>query len=419
MTVASGTAAGESFTPSGEEVAGAKARLERILTENLIPFWLEKGIDAENGGYRINHDAEGEFAGPHAKGIISQSRALYFFARLARSPYGKPKHLEAARQGFEFLRDRMWDPEYGGFYWEVSYEGDEALKPNKHPFGQCYALYGLAEYMLASEDAEARNLALATFELVERHCRDRVNGGYFENFARDWSPLPDNEVGYLGVAGRTKTLNTHQHLLEAYAPYYRATISPAVREALAELIVISSVAEVNLEVGTVVHAFEPDWTFVPKGGEFRSVYGADVENVWLVIEACDAIHQPNAPLLGMHEYIFENTFRYGWDEEKGGLYQSGPLGEEADNRVKEWWPQTEMLIGSLHMYRLTGEKKYWEGFAKTLDWIEANHVDWEHGEWWASVEDGERSGAKAHGWKTPYHSGRCVIEGLALLSAME
>ena len=99
------------------ELGVIQQRLEKLLLENILPFWYPQTIDKERGGYRLNHDVEGKWRGPSPKALVTQARTLWFFSRLCNSPYGKPEYLEAARHGFEFLRDRMWDQEYGGFYW--------------------------------------------------------------------------------------------------------------------------------------------------------------------------------------------------------------------------------------------------------------------------------------------------------------
>ena len=62
--------------------------LELLLTDNLIPFWYPGVVDLVNGGYRLNHDRDGRYLGAAAKQIESQAGTLWFFARLARSPFG-------------------------------------------------------------------------------------------------------------------------------------------------------------------------------------------------------------------------------------------------------------------------------------------------------------------------------------------
>ena len=124
--------------------------LEKILTENIVPFWYDKSLDRTNGGYTISFDIEGKLKEPVTKMIVTQARQVWLFSRLARAGYEPKKNLEAAELGYRFLRDKMWDPTNGGFYWEVDATGNQKLKPNKHLYGQSFALYAMSEYALAS-----------------------------------------------------------------------------------------------------------------------------------------------------------------------------------------------------------------------------------------------------------------------------
>ncbi|MEC8645788.1 MAG: AGE family epimerase/isomerase, partial [Candidatus Latescibacterota bacterium] len=95
------------------------------------------------------------------------------------------------------------------------------------------------------------------------------------------------------------------------------------------------------------------------------------------------------------------------------------LGLPADNRDKIWWVQAEGLVALLSLYQLTGDGTYWSAFMKTYEWVEKYQVDWENGGWHAHIApNGRVSGAKASRWKTPYHSGRAVIECLRLLESI-
>src|SRR4030042_3370218 len=92
-------------------------RLERILKQNIVPFWYDKSLDRVNGGYIINFGPKGELKAPGAKMIVTQARTVWLFCRLARAGYDGKKALDAAELGFDFLRDKMWDAKNGGFFW--------------------------------------------------------------------------------------------------------------------------------------------------------------------------------------------------------------------------------------------------------------------------------------------------------------
>ncbi len=174
-------------------------RLEKILTENIVPFWYEKSLDRTNGGYTISFDAQGKLKEPVTKMIVTQSRQVWLFSRLARAGYEPAKYLEAAELGYRFLKEKMWDPVNGGFYWEVDATGNQKLKSNKHLYGQSFALYAISEYALASGNQEALDFATQFFTLLEEKSHDKVHGGYVEYFSPDWTPLPSDTSSYMGV----------------------------------------------------------------------------------------------------------------------------------------------------------------------------------------------------------------------------
>ncbi|MCP4454287.1 MAG: hypothetical protein GY809_22740, partial [Planctomycetes bacterium] len=214
-------------------------RLETMLQDNIVSFWLTKSIDLEHGGYTINFGPEGQGRPPGAKMIVSQARTLWLFSRLIRAGYGSDEMAQAARHGYAFLTEHMWDKTHGGFYWEVDVTGLEKRRTTKHLYGQSFALYALSEYYLATQDRRALTFANRFFDLLESRAYDRKHGGYNEAFHRDWRSAADIESP-MGTRDNQKLMNTHLHLLEALTTYYRASQSPLARQRLTELILIQS-----------------------------------------------------------------------------------------------------------------------------------------------------------------------------------
>jgi mannose/cellobiose epimerase-like protein (N-acyl-D-glucosamine 2-epimerase family) len=127
--------------------------------------------------------------------------------------------------------------------------------------------------------------------------------------------------------------------------------------------------------------------------------------------------RPNTLLLDLYRCLFEYSVRFGWDRRRGGYYESGPLYQSADRRSKIWWVQAEALLAAMQMYRLTGERFYFDCASRTLDWIVGHQVDWQSGEWHHQINQrGVPQEDKASAWKDPYHNGRAVLDSLELLS---
>ncbi|MEE3258920.1 MAG: AGE family epimerase/isomerase [Candidatus Latescibacterota bacterium] len=403
--------------PNAAEFARLQVGLERLLNENIVPFWYAEVVDP-HGGYRLNHDGSGQWQGPADKALVTQARTLWFFSRLYNDGYGGPAHLEVAHHGFEFLRERMWDKVFGGFFWSVDDAGEIATRPHKHLYAQGFALYALAEYIEATADSSAIALANEFFELLEARAHDGKYGGYLEWFLRDWQTGPQTGT-YMGTPHGGKLMNTHLHLMEPLTTYYQVSGDERVRERLLELIFVQSNAVVRKDLGVCTDKYLRDWTPILEPPHNRVSYGHDIENVWLLIEAHQAAGLSNGPMRDLYRQLMDYSLEYGFDHEAGGFYNEGEFDAPADARQKVWWVQAEGLVAALVMYRLTGELKYWQVFVKTYDWIAGHQADWEHGDWHAVVnEDGTVGGGKAGAWKSPYHNGRAVLECLHLLEEL-
>ncbi len=402
-----------------EALSKARETLVKILEENIIPFWYPNVIDEQDGGYMLNHDINGKLTGRANKALVTQARTVWFFSRLYRSPFGKPEHLKAAQHGYEFFTAKMRDLQSGGYFWEVNNSGAVATKPDKHLYGQSFALYALSEYARVSNDPSAKSLAQTFFSHLDYFAHDQEHGGYNESFQRDWMPLPSSSDNYMGVQPHIKLMNTHLHLLEAFTTYYQTFSDPICRERLIELIMIESSAVIRKGLPASTDKYHPNW--VPlRGPQYDRVsYGHDIENIWLLREACDAAGIETAPLMDLFRQVFGYSLKYGFDSRSGGFYDTGAFHSAADQKRKVWWVQAEGLVSALTMYQLTGDNVYLETYNKTLDWINTKQVDWENGDWFSSIEtEGTPSGSKASAWKSPYHNGRAMLECIRLSDAM-
>ena len=408
--------------PAQDLAATAKIyqlKLENNLKENIAAFWYPKTLDRKNGGYTINHGPTGEPKGEGTKMIVTQARMVWLFSRMARAGYRTRENLDAAAVGYRFLTEKMWDQKNGGFYWEVDATGNQKLKAKKHLYGQAFALYALSEYYLASQKKEARDFAIRFFDLLELKSHDKTYGGYAEFFNEDWTSPPAGEISYMGDPDY-KLMNTHLHLLEAMTTFYRASKLPLARERLLELITIESNTVVRKGLGACTDKYTRTWTPLLTGNFARVSYGHDLENIWLLIEACDAAGISNYPLLDLYRSLFDYSLKYGYDEANGGFFNSGAFNQPADQRHKVWWVEAEAIVSALYMFRLTHEPKYLRVFEKTYDFIEQQQVDWKNGEWHDTITpDGKTQGDKAYIWKAGYHNGRAMIECLEMFKQIK
>lgn len=69
-------------------------RVQEILVEKIGPFGREKTIDRTDGGYLMNHDLSGQVRDNPVKMIVTQSRMVWHFSRMARAGFEPKENLQ-------------------------------------------------------------------------------------------------------------------------------------------------------------------------------------------------------------------------------------------------------------------------------------------------------------------------------------
>ena len=193
-------------TPAGKQTDGMKTDRDSISSEmqsvldDEFRLWYPLSIDTTYGGYFSDVNYQWELDGAQNKMIVTQARHVWSTSNAAMF-YQKDNTLRnIAAYGVEFLKNKMWDKEFGGFYNLVNREGEpiaEGPEMIKQAYGNAFAIYGLAAYYRASGDTIALGLAQETFHWLEKHSYDPQYGGYFQFMTRSGTPFTDGDRGYL------------------------------------------------------------------------------------------------------------------------------------------------------------------------------------------------------------------------------
>jgi mannobiose 2-epimerase len=387
-----------------------------LLERSVVDFYFPACVDKEHGGYFEQLDGDGNFASRGEKFLTLQARQLWTSSTLAAEGIRSAELLPIAESGYRFIVERFRDVPNGGYFSTVADDGTP-LDRRKHLYLNAFALYALAAYHRATGLAEPLGQAKALFATIEQHAYDREHGGYHEFFTEQWERITDPKAaGYIGAID-TKTYNTHLHLMEAYTALYRVWPDPTLAQRLAELIQINVVTVRNPLIGCNVDGWHPDWRMVEAPANLRASYGHDVECAWLVLDAARALGWNTALFRSWAEDLVDYALKYGYDDQHGGFYYSGPFAQPADDRRKEWWVQAEALVSMLELERLTGDPQYGRLFRQTLDFIERHQIA-EDGGWWATREaDGSPhpNRSKSSQWQGAYHNGRALLTVYQLL----
>ena len=95
-----------------------KNELQAELTQNILPFWLNKMVDHRHDGFLGRIDGHGNPVPDAEKGAVLNARILWAFAAAYRV-LGKPEYLEAATRAKNYFVTHFIDPQEGGVFWSL------------------------------------------------------------------------------------------------------------------------------------------------------------------------------------------------------------------------------------------------------------------------------------------------------------
>lgn len=380
---------------------------------DIQKFWSESMVDYQYGGFLpgMNSLRQVDETGP--KGVVLNARILWAFSALAIHHDAGCRKM--ANRAYDFIQTHFHDPEHGGYYWSVTFDG-KPCNTRKQVYAQAFVLYGLAEYYTLTHDAQVLRLSNELFDLIEQQCTDRLSGGYTEAFARDWSPLSDWRLSSKDL-NQPFSLNTHLHLLEAYTSLYRICPEESVTSAIQRLHHLFESHFMKPD-GHLNLFFNSAWKPV---GELIS-FGHDIETTWLLQESFDVLPAMEKPvwLANRIREACLTFFNEALLNDGSSRYETDRLSGH-DDRDRHWWVQAEGMVGLLNGYRNNPDPAYLIAAYRLWSFISTYMKEPESGEWfWKINSDGNwlPEDPLAGFWKCPYHNTRACLEGIKRLSAI-
>ncbi|MFT2008585.1 AGE family epimerase/isomerase [Pontibacter sp. 13R65] len=375
---------------------------------HILNFWMLKSLDNVNGGFVAKMADNGTVDESAPKGSVLNARVLWSFSA-AYLQASTAQYLMVADRAYNYIVGHFLDKACGGVFWSVDAAG-KPLDTRKQIYALAYMIYGLSEYYKATQKAQALQLCQQLFLWIEKFSLDPVQGGYLEAFSRDGQLLDDLRLSPKD-RNNPKTMNTHLHVLEAYANLYRVWPDQHLRVQLKKLLIIFLKRIVNPSTSHLNLFFDRNWNSVAD----MVSYGHDIEASWLLVEA--------ARTLGEKE-LLDETERVAValaNASTEGLQTDGSLYHEVDNeslhydKHREWWVSAEAMVGFMNAFQITQDYKYLEYSWNAWQFAKKHLLDKEQGEWYWGVNDDYSlmvSYDKIGFWKCPYHNTRACLEVL-------
>jgi len=370
----------------------------------ILAFWMEHTLDDRHGGFIGKLDNNNDVDVHAPKGSVLNSRILYAFSS-ASLYYNDAAYRQVAARAYDYIVDHFIDKKYGGVYWSTDALGNP-LDTKKQVYATAFAVYGLSEYYKATGNLMALQQVINLYETLEKYSHDKVHLGYIEALTRYWQPLEDLRLSSKDF-NEKKSMNTHLHVLEAYANLYTVWPNENLKKNIEELIGLFLQHIIDPLTNHLVLFFDEEWN--PRSQIVS--YGHDIEAAWLVQEAAEIIgNNTLIEEVKQRSIAIAKAAEEGLDKDGGIWYE-----KEGDHLVKEkhWWPQAEALVGFYNTWQNTGDEHFLELAKNNWKFIQQHIIDHKNGEWfWGMQPDGKvmEGEDKAGMWKCPYHNGRACLE---------
>lgn len=381
-----------------------KAELSAEL-DSILKYWSKHTIDTQNGGFVGQIDFNDHIIVNTEKGSVLNARILWTFSSSYKITKNE-SHKEIAKRAFEFLSDYFYDDEFGGLFWSIN--ADKTPKDTKNQiYALAFAIYGLSEYYAISKEDKALEIAINLYLKIQEHSYDPKNKGYFEALTRNWQPIEDLRLSDKD-ANEKKTMNTHLHIVEAYANLFKVWKDKKLQSDIIELLETIEKHFINTETGHLRLFFDENWIEKPD----VISYGHDIEAAWLLLQCAEISEDENLIAnYKKHAIKMAEVTQEGLDSDSGLWYEFDPEKNELIAE-KHWWVQAEALIGFYNAYQLTGDQKYLDIVFKNWKFIQKHILDKQNGEWfWGIYRDNSLiEKDKAGFWKCPYHNSRACLE---------
>lgn len=369
------------------------------LTENIMPFWLEHGLDRKNGGVYTCLDRDGSLMDP-TKSVWFQGRFAFICSFAYNNVEKRPEWLEAARLTLDFIEAHCFDND-GHMYFSVTAEG-HPLRQRRYVFSETFAAIAMAEYSLATGDRHWAERALKVFDDTQRFLS---TPGYLAPKFEESVQLQSHSIIMI--------------LINVGSCLRKVIDDPKLTQQIDDSIARLKKYFIHPEFKCLLETVGMNGEFIDTNLTRTINPGHCIETSWFIMEEAK-LRNWDKEMLDMALEIFDWSWDWGWDKQYGGIINFRDCRnlppQDYSQDMKFWWPQCETIIASLYAYLATGDEKYLYRHERISEWTYAHFPDADKGEWYGYLHrDGTvAQPAKGNLYKGPFHIPRMMIKGYML-----
>ena len=369
------------------------------LTENIMPFWLEHGLDRKNGGVYTCLDRDGSLMDP-TKSVWFQGRFAFICSFAYNNVEKRPEWLEAARLTLDFIEAHCFDND-GHMYFSVTAEG-RPLRQRRYVFSETFAAIAMAEYSLATGDRHWAERALQVFDDTQRFLS---TPGYLAPKFEESVQLQSHSIIMI--------------LINVGSCLRKVIDDPKLTQQIDDSIARLKKYFIHPEFKCLLETVGMNGEFIDTNLTRTINPGHCIETSWFIMEEAK-LRNWDKGMLDMALKIFDWSWDWGWDKQYGGIINFRDCRnlppQDYSQDMKFWWPQCETIIASLYAYLATGDEKYLYRHERISEWTYAHFPDADKGEWYGYLHrDGTvAQPAKGNLYKGPFHIPRMMIKGYML-----
>lgn len=372
---------------------------KKDLTENIMPFWMEYGLDRENGGVYTCVNRDGSLMDT-TKSVWFQGRFAFICSFAYNNVEKNQEWLDAAKSTLEFIEKHCFD-EQGHMYFSVTAEG-KPLRKRRYVFSETFAAIAMSEYALATGDQHWAKRAIQVFEDTQRFL---ATPGF----------LPAKFEADVKLQGHSIVMI----LINVGSCIRKVVDDPKLTQQIDESIEKLKKFFIHPEFKCLLETVGENGEFIDTNMTRTINPGHCIETSWFIMEEAK-LRGWDKPMFDLALQVFDWSWDWGWDKQYGGIINFRDCknlpSQDYSQDMKFWWPQCETIIASLYAYLGTGDEKYLYRHERISEWTYAHFPDVEYGEWYGYLHrDGTvAQPAKGNLYKGPFHIPRMMIKGYML-----